>query len=99
MSAADHKRVMERLFAEWSRGHVAPFIEAMADDDYVVVEARGENTTPDGRPYHNQHCWVCRFSDGKLQEPRCAAGGRRVRRASVTPRDSPKRDPGVRVPY
>lgn len=40
----------------------------IAEGDYVVIEHTGKNTTPDGRPYNNNYCWVCRFSDGKLRE-------------------------------
>lgn len=40
----------------------------IAEDDYVVVEARGNNTTKDGRPYNNSYCFVIRLADGKLQE-------------------------------
>lgn len=42
----------------------------IAEDDYVVIEHSGKNTTPDGRPYNNKYCWVCRFSEGKLRELR-----------------------------
>jgi uncharacterized protein len=42
----------------------------IADGDFVVIEHTGKNTTPDGRPYHNRYCWVCRFSNGKLRELR-----------------------------
>lgn len=38
----------------------------IAEGDYVVVEHSGQNTTPDGRPYNNKYCWVCRFAEGKL---------------------------------
>ncbi|HET6255159.1 MAG TPA: nuclear transport factor 2 family protein [Puia sp.] len=40
----------------------------IADEDYVVVEAVGQNTTPDGKLYDNRYCWVCRIKDGKLVE-------------------------------
>ncbi len=40
----------------------------IADEDYVVVEARGRNTTKDGVPYNNVYCYVFRLADGKLQE-------------------------------
>lgn len=40
----------------------------IAEGDYVVIEHSGKNTTPDGRPYNNRYCWVCRFSQGKLRE-------------------------------
>lgn len=42
----------------------------IAEGDYVVVEHSGRNSTPDGRPYSNKYCWICRFSNGKLQELR-----------------------------
>jgi uncharacterized protein len=42
----------------------------IADGDIVVIEHTGKNTTPDGRPYHNRYCWVCRFANGKLREVR-----------------------------
>lgn len=42
----------------------------IADGDYVVVEASGQNTTPDGKLYNNKYCWVCRLSAGKLHELR-----------------------------
>ena len=40
----------------------------LVDGDWVVIEARGHNTTPDGKIYNNKYCWVCRISDGKLHE-------------------------------
>jgi len=42
----------------------------IAEGDYVVVESRGQNTTPDGRTYNNRYCWVCRITGGKLRELR-----------------------------
>jgi uncharacterized protein len=42
----------------------------IAEGDFVVIEHSGRNTTPDGRPYNNKYCWVCRFADGKLRELR-----------------------------
>jgi ketosteroid isomerase-like protein len=40
----------------------------VAEDDLVVVEAQGRNTTKAGVRYHNAYCWVCRLTDGKLVE-------------------------------
>jgi uncharacterized protein len=40
----------------------------IAEDDYVVVEARGNNTTKKGKPYNNRYCFVFRISGGQLQE-------------------------------
>jgi len=40
----------------------------IAEGDYVVVEARGNNTTKRGKPYNNRYCFVFRISGGQLQE-------------------------------
>ena len=40
----------------------------IAEGDYVVVEARGNNTTKTGKPYNNAYCFVIRLHDGKLKE-------------------------------
>jgi ketosteroid isomerase-like protein len=41
----------------------------IAEDDLVVVEARGtNNTTKAGMPYNNAYCYVFRFEDGKVKE-------------------------------
>ena len=40
----------------------------IADGDHVAVEARGANTTRDGRAYCNSYCFVFRIADGKLAE-------------------------------
>lgn len=40
----------------------------IAEGDYVVVEHSGRNTTPEGKRYDHNYCWVCRFDGGKLRE-------------------------------
>jgi ketosteroid isomerase-like protein len=40
----------------------------IADGDFVVVEARGKNTTRSGVPYNNTYCFVFRLADSKLKE-------------------------------
>ncbi|MBN8942478.1 MAG: nuclear transport factor 2 family protein [Rhizobiales bacterium] len=40
----------------------------IADGDLVVVEAHGDNTAKDGRPYRNSYCMVFRLAGGKLIE-------------------------------
>lgn len=40
----------------------------IAEDDLVVVEGRGRNSTVDGVRYHNQYCWVFHLVDGQVQE-------------------------------
>jgi uncharacterized protein len=40
----------------------------IAEGDYVVVEARGDNVTKAGKPYNNEYCFVFRLSEGKITE-------------------------------
>jgi ketosteroid isomerase-like protein len=40
----------------------------IAEDDLVVVEAQGSNTTRSGKPYNNTYCFVFRLEGGKLKE-------------------------------
>lgn len=40
----------------------------IADGDYVVVEARGDNVTKPGKQYNNEYCFVFRLADGKIRE-------------------------------
>ncbi len=38
----------------------------LADGDFVVVQARGENTTTDGKVYRNDYCFVIRMEAGQI---------------------------------
>ena len=40
----------------------------VADDDVVVIEARGEMTSRTGAPYNNEYCLIYRLRDGKIVE-------------------------------
>ena len=40
----------------------------IAEDDLVVVEGRGRNSTTAGVRYHNEYCWVFRLVDGQVRE-------------------------------
>jgi ketosteroid isomerase-like protein len=51
--------------AERSRTVAHRFI---AEGDYVIVEARGDNFTKVGTPYNNEYCFVFRLADGKIKE-------------------------------
>ena len=42
----------------------------IADGDIVVVEAKGDNITPEGVRYDNDYCLVFRLEDGKIKEIR-----------------------------
>ena len=47
----------------------------IAEGDYVVVEAKGDNLTRSGMRYDNDYCLVYRVEDGKIKEIReyCAS--------------------------
>ena len=40
----------------------------VADGDHVIVEARGDNVTREGKPYNNEYCFVFCLSEGKIKE-------------------------------
>ena len=40
----------------------------IAEGDYVIVEARGDNVTKSGERYDNQYCMVWRIEHGKIRE-------------------------------
>lgn len=40
----------------------------IAEGDYVVVEARGDNVTKAGLRYDNQYCMVWRVENGRIRE-------------------------------
>lgn len=40
----------------------------LADEDWVVVEARGSMTTKDGIPYENHYCLLYRLDGGRIVE-------------------------------
>ena len=42
----------------------------IADDDCIVVEAKGSNLTKSGVRYDNDYCLVFRFENGKIKEVR-----------------------------
>src|SRR5262249_43034395 len=60
--------LMKPLFAQFAGRYTNRAERFIAEDDYVVVECRGNVTTKTGKPYNNTYCYVCRFADGKLRE-------------------------------
>jgi ketosteroid isomerase-like protein len=58
-------------------GHFRSFFEGrprtlafnfIAEDDYVVVEAKGDNVTKAGLRYDNQYCMVWRIENGRIKQ-------------------------------
>ena len=59
---------MAPLFANFATRYTNHATRFIAEDDFVVVECRGNVTTKSGQPYNNSYCYVCRMSGGKLTE-------------------------------
>ena len=59
------EHLRSRLSAARPRTHAFNFI---AEGNYVVVEARGDNVTKSGERYDNQYCMIWRIENGKIKE-------------------------------
>ena len=62
------KGLLDPLFAQFATRYRNTAVRLIAEDDYVVIECRGDVTTTSGRPYRNTYCYVCRFDGGKVRE-------------------------------
>jgi ketosteroid isomerase-like protein len=62
------KGLLDPLFAQFATRYRNTALRLIAEDDYVVIECRGDVTTKDGRPYRNTYCYVCRLDGGKVRE-------------------------------
>ena len=60
--------LLRPLFAQFADQYTNTAHRFIAEEEYVVVECQGRVTTKSGKPHHNSYCWICRISDGKLQE-------------------------------
>jgi uncharacterized protein len=60
---ADLLAPLRRVLAPPIKTHARRIV---AEGDIVVVEARGENVTRDGKPYENSYCYVLEFRDRKV---------------------------------
>src|SRR5256885_3864437 len=47
------------LFAQFETTYRNTAIRLLAEDDWVVIESRGDVTTRTGKPYRNAYCYVC----------------------------------------
>ena len=61
-------KLLDPLFAQFETRYRNEAIRMIAEDDYVVIECRGDVTTRAGMPYRNTYCYVCRLEDGKVRE-------------------------------
>jgi hypothetical protein len=66
------QEVLDKLSTPIAAQLEGPFIATVerliAEDDYVVMQERGQATTKSGKPYNNTYCVVFRIAQGKVQE-------------------------------
>jgi ketosteroid isomerase-like protein len=60
--------LMRPLFRQFADQYTARAIRIIAEDDVVVVEARGQVTTKSGKPYHQAYCYIFTLDDGRVRE-------------------------------
>ena len=61
-------QLMRPLFAQFADQYTARAIRIVAEEDVVVVEARGQVNTKVGKPYNQTYCYVFRMADSKVRE-------------------------------
>ena len=64
------RELLRPLFDQFATPYRARAERIIAEDDTVVVLAKGEVTTKAGKPYNNSYCFVIRLADGKMIELR-----------------------------
>jgi ketosteroid isomerase-like protein len=64
------RELLKPLFAQFATPYRCRAERIVAEDDAVVVLARGEVTTVAGKPYNNSYCFVIRMRDGQMVELR-----------------------------
>ncbi len=67
---AVQNELIPALFANFATDYRNTAEEIIAEDDRVVVLARGEVKTVRGEDYNNSYCFVIRMTDGKMVEIR-----------------------------
>ena len=67
---AVRRDLLKPLFAQFATPCRNRAERILADEDMVVVQARGEAATRTGKRYDNSYCYVIRMRDGKMAELR-----------------------------
>jgi uncharacterized protein len=65
---AVREKLLDPLFAQFETRYRNTAIRLIAEDDYVVIECRGDVITKSGKPYRNTYCYVCRLDGGRVLE-------------------------------
>lgn len=67
---AVRRDLLKPLFAQFATPYRCRAERIVAEDDIVVVLARGEVMTVAAKPYNNSYCFVIRMRDGQMVELR-----------------------------
>ena len=63
------EKILKPLRARLADGPIVfSFERFIAEGEYVAMQAHGQATARNGKPYNNTYCIVCRIVDGKLKE-------------------------------
>ncbi len=62
------EQLMRPLFRQFADRYTARALRIIAEDDVVVVEARGSVRTKSGVPYNQTYCYVFQMAGGRVQE-------------------------------
>ena len=60
--------LLNPLFSNFADQYTNQASRFIAEDDLVVVEAKGRVNTKSGKPYNNTYCFIFRLSEGKIKE-------------------------------
>jgi ketosteroid isomerase-like protein len=61
-------KLLTPIVAQLEGPLIATVERLIAEDDYVVMQERGQATTKTGKPYNNTYCVVFRIANGKVHE-------------------------------
>ena len=62
------ERLLKPLYAQLTAPTSLELERILADEDYVVVQWKGDATTVSGERYANTYCFVIRLAEGRLCE-------------------------------
>ncbi len=65
---AVYKELLAPLFEKFAGQYTSEATRMIAENELVVVEAKGNVTTKNGKPYNNSYCYIYRFENGKIAE-------------------------------
>ena len=65
---AVRNELLTPLFERFADRYTSEATRIFADEDFVIVEAKGKVNTKSGKPYNNSYCFIFRINDSKITE-------------------------------